>query len=118
MVLCIALVSSAAVADWSNVNMSQGVSSMSHHTYDLHMIILWMVVAIGVAVFGVMFYAIIFHRKSREQKAAQFHQHKMVEVLWAVIPVIILIVMAIPAFKVVYEMHDRRESEVNVKIVG
>lgn len=116
-ILCMAMLSHPAMASWT-LNMPQGVSSISHKIYDLHMIILWIVIAIGVVVFAVMFYAIIFHRKSRGHQAAEFHEHTMVEVLWAIIPAIILVVMAIPATKVLYEMNDTRESEINIKIIG
>jgi cytochrome c oxidase subunit II len=103
---------------WGAYNMPEGVTPLSHDIHDLHMIVFWFMVAIGVVVFGVMFYSIIVHRKSRGHQAAQFHEHTTIEILWAVIPLILLIGMAIPASKVLFRMEDSSEAEVNVKVIG
>jgi cytochrome c oxidase subunit 2 len=99
-------------------NLPEGVTPISHDLYRLHMIIFWVVVAIGVVVFSVLFYAIIMHRKSRGHVAATFHEHPVLEVTWAIIPLIILIVMAIPATKVLFRMSDTGEAQVNIKVTG
>ena len=86
-----------ARADWGALNMTEGVTQTSRDVYDLHMLIMWICVAIGVVVFGAMFYAMFKHRKSRGAVAAQFHESTTVEIVWTVIPFLILIGMAIPA---------------------
>src|SRR3989338_6267265 len=87
-------------------NLPVGVTPVSHDIYDLHMTIFWICVAIGVVVFSVMFYAIINHRKSKGVKPARFHEHLWVELTWTIIPLLILIVMAIPATQVLVHMRD------------
>ena len=67
--------------------------------YDLHCCIFWICVVIFVGVFGVMFYSIYKHRKSIGHKAAQFHENTTVEIIWTVIPFLILLFMAWPATK-------------------
>lgn len=111
------LASGGALADYT-INMPVGVTEISHKVHQLHMTIFWICVAIGVLVFGVMFYAIIFHRKSVGHKAANFHEHARLEIIWTVIPFVILIAMAIPATKTLYEMDDIEDSELTVKITG
>lgn len=111
------LISNAAWAEYT-LNMTRGVTPISKQVYDLHMIILWICVAIGVAVFSVMFYAIIFHRKAAGHKAAVFHESTLVEIVWTVIPFIILGCMAVPAVKVLVAMEDTRDSELSLKITG
>ncbi len=106
-----------AFADYA-LNMTKGVSTTSSNIHQLHMIILWVCVAIGVLVYGLMIYAIIRHRKAAGYQAAAFHESTTVEIIWTIIPFIILIVMAVPATKTLIEMHDTREADVTIKITG
>ena len=98
--------------------MPHGCDSVSHDIYQLHMTIFWICVIIGVAVFSVMFYALIHHRKSKGAKAANFHEHLWVEIIWTIIPTLILIGMAIPATRVLMHMDDSAEADINIKITG
>ena len=109
--------SSAAFAD-TTLNMTQGVSPISRDVYQLHMTIFWICVAIGVVVFGVMFYAMIYHRKSLGAKPAHFHSHPVLEVTWTIVPAIILVLMAIPATKVLFGMNNEDHSDITIKITG
>ena len=81
----------------SQLNMPQGVTEVSQAAYDIHMIMMWICTAIGIAVFGFMFYVMYAHRKSRGAVAENFHENVLVELLWTIVPAIILIVMAVPA---------------------
>ncbi len=100
------------------LNMPEGVTDVSQSVYDLHMTIFWICVAIGVVVFGVMFYSIFKHRKSKGAVAAKFHESTVVEIVWTIIPVIILVAMAWPATTTLIEMYDTSDSEVDIKITG
>ena len=99
-------------------NMPVGVTDISKTVFDLHMLIQYICVVIGVGVFGVMFYSILVHRKSKGHKAAQFHESTTVEIVWTVIPFIILIAMAIPATKTLIAMEDTSNYDMTVKITG
>ncbi|MFD1007863.1 cytochrome c oxidase subunit II [Oceanisphaera ostreae] len=99
-------------------NMTEGVTDISQEVYGLHMIILIICAVIGVVVFGVMFWAIIHHRKSKGAQAAQFHESTKVEIIWTIIPFIILIAMAIPATRTLVAMEDASESDLTVQITG
>lgn len=100
------------------LNLPVGVTETSRQIYDLHMLILWVCVAIGVVVFGAMIWSMIFHRKSQGAVAAQFHESMTAELVWTVVPFIILIVMAIPATKVLIDMHDASEADMSIKVTG
>ncbi|SHF34137.1 cytochrome c oxidase subunit 2 [Microbulbifer donghaiensis] len=100
------------------VNMTQGVTEVAHTTYNLHMLIFWICVAIGVVVFGVMFYSMWRHRKSKGYQAAQFHESTAVELAWTIVPTIILILMAIPATKTLYDIYDTEEADLDIMITG
>ncbi|MGF1691668.1 cytochrome c oxidase subunit II [Photobacterium kagoshimensis] len=100
------------------LNMTQGVTDVSQQVFDLHMTIFYICVVIGVIVFGVMFWAIIHHRKSRGAVAASFHESTKVEILWTLIPFVILIAMAIPATKTLLAMEDTTKPDLTVLITG
>lgn len=106
-----------AHADYT-LNMSKGVTQISNDVYDLHMLILWICVFIGIAVFGTMFYSIFHHRKSKGHKAAQFHENTTIEIIWTIIPTLILVGMAIPATKAIVELDDVQDSEMSIKVTG
>ena len=106
-----------AAAEWK-LNLRQGVTSISQEAYDLHMLILWICVAIGVVVFGVMFISIIKHRKSKGAKPATFHESTSVEIIWTIVPFLILIGMAIPATKALIAMEDTSNSDLSIKVTG
>lgn len=104
-------------AAWE-LNMPKGVTQISRETYDLHMQILWWCVAIGVVVFGVMFWSIINHRKSKGAVSATFHESTKVEIVWTIIPFVILVLMAIPATRVLTQAYDSSESDLDIQITG
>ncbi|WP_439651362.1 cytochrome c oxidase subunit II [Photobacterium atrarenae] len=108
----------AAETDSMRLNMTAGVTDVSQRVYDLHMTILYICVAIGIVVFGVMFWAILHHRKSKGAVAASFHESTKVEILWTLIPFVILILMAIPATQTLLAMEDTTESDITVQITG
>lgn len=110
--------SALAFSGDSSLNMTKGVTDISGKVYDLHMLIFYICCAIALIVFGVMFYSIFHHRKSKGAVAAHFHESTKVEILWTVIPIIILIAMAIPATKTLIAMEDTSQSDLTIKITG
>lgn len=112
------LLAATANATDMPLNMTKGVTEISQQVYDLHMTIFWICCVIGAVVFGIMFWSILRHRKARGVQPAQFHESTKVEILWTAIPVIILIVMAIPATKTLIAMEDTTEADVTVLVTG
>lgn len=108
---------SGARADWG-LNLPAGVTPISQTAYSLHMLILWICVAIGVVVFGTMFVSILRHRKSKGAVPAQFHESTTVEILWTIIPFLILVSMAVPATKALIAMEDTSDSDVSIKVTA
>ena len=86
------------LADWT-LNLREGATPISQEIYNMHMVTLWVVTIIGILVFAVMFWSIFHHRKSRGAKAAKFSHSTTVEIIWTIIPTIIIISLAIPATK-------------------
>ena len=102
----------------SQYNLQPPQSVIAREIYDLHTLIMWIILVIFVVVFGAMTYAIVKHRKSVGHKAEQFHENTTVEIIWTVIPFIILIGMAWPATKTVIAMKDTSSPDITIKATG
>lgn len=109
--------SGAATADYA-YNLQEPASQIARDVFQLHNWIMLVCLGIFVVVFGAMFYSLIKHRKSVGHKAAHFHENTTVEVIWTVIPFVILMGMAYPAAKVVIDMKDTSNPDLTVKITG
>lgn len=116
--LVLLLLPMGAWADWGALNMTRGVTEISNEVYELHMRIFYICCAIGVAVFSVMIVSMFLHRKSRGVKPADFHESTTVEIVWTVVPLVILIAMAIPAARVLIKMEDFSDSEMSIKVTA
>ena len=108
-----------AESGWSLLNMTPGVTDISRKIYDLHMLVFYVCCAIGVVVFGAMIYSIVTfrHSKGAVPDTTMVHNTK-VEVVWTVIPVLILIAVAIPAGRTLVEIEDLRNTELTIKVTG
>jgi cytochrome c oxidase subunit 2 len=111
---------SAAHANTSNgYNLPIGVTQLSRDIYTLHMEVFWVCVAIAVVVFGVMIYTLVKFRHSQGAVADTTLVHSTkVEIIWTIIPVVILVAMAIPAARVILFMEDTRNSELSIRVTG
>lgn len=105
----------AAHAKW---NMPVGVTEISRSVHSLHMTIFYVCCVIAVVVFGAMFYSVFAHRRSRHPKPATFHESTLVEIIWTVLPFVVLIGMAIPATGTLVKMSDTSDSDMTIKITG
>jgi len=110
--------SASAFAAFSDLNMPVGVTPISREAYELHMLILIICVLIGIVVFGAMFIAMLKHRKSLGYEPAQFHHSTKAEMVWTVIPCVILVGMAIPATNALIRMEDTSEADITLKVTG
>ena len=114
-----AVLASVAHADWGGLNMPEGVTILSKKIYSLHMLILWICVALAVVVFGAMIYSIVKFRKSQGAEADKTLVHSTkVEIIWTVIPIAILVFMAVPIAKTLIEIEDMGNVNLNIKVTG
>lgn len=99
-------------------NMTQGVSEISQQIYDIHMLVFWICVVTGIGVFAFMFYSLIAYRKSNGHTPATFHHNTVAEILWTVIPALILFGMAVPASHTLIEIYNTDDPDLNVLVTG
>jgi len=119
--MALPVLASAQAADpkrWQ-LNMGQGVTAQSANAYSAHMFALWVCVVIGILVFGAMAYAMFKFRHSKGAVPDKDFTHSTkLEVVWTVVPVVLLVLMAFPATSKLIKMYDTRNAEMTVKITG
>jgi len=118
--LIAALASGAALANpqpWQ-LNMAPGATAISQRIYGVHMLAFWVCVGIGVVVFGAMIIAMFRFRKSKGAVAQTWSHNTTMEVIWTVIPILILVIMAWPATKLLIDMAEAKGSDMTIKITG
>lgn len=118
--LTILLTSLFTSADWLDVNMPVGVTDISEDVFGLHMLMFWIMVAIGVIVFGVLFYSMWRYRRSNNETPADFEENHKLEIAWTIVPTIILILMALPASSLLKKMYDHEAEEggIDIQVIG
>jgi cytochrome c oxidase subunit 2 len=102
----------------NQIDLHDPVSPIAVDQLWLHNYMMVICVLIFCGVFGVMFYSILRHRRSRGARAANFHESTTVEIIWTIVPFIIIILMALPATRVVVAMKDTSAADVTVKATG
>jgi len=114
----LALEAPTAHAAWT-LNMTPGISAISRNIYSLHMMVFWVCVVLAVAVFGVMIYSLVRFRKSQGAvpDTTLVHNTKA-EIIWTVIPIVILIFMAVPATRTLIETDDATNTELTIRVTG
>ena len=100
------------------VNLQAPASDLAHEIFDLHSTILWICAAIMIVVFVPMFIALVKHRKAAGHQPAKFHDNLKLEIVWTVIPVLILIAMAAPATSTLLKMEDTSKADLTVLVTG
>jgi len=110
-------VASALPVPWQ-LNMTRGVTKTSQEVYQIHMWALYVCIAIGIVVFGAMIVAMVKFRKSKGAVAAKWSHNTKVEMVWTVVPIVILVVLAAPATNVMISMAHTQDSQMTVKITG
>jgi len=114
-----ALAALPARADWSLINMPEGVSELSREIHGMHMIMFWICTVIAVLTFGAMIVAMVRFRKSKGAAADQkFLHNARLEAAWTIVPVIILIAMAVPSVEKLIKIEDTSGSGLTVKVTG
>ena len=100
------------------LNIAPGATAISHRIHDVHMLAFWVCVAIGVVVFGAMVVAMFRFRKSKGAVAETWSHNTTMEVIWTVVPILILVVMAWPATKLLIDMANAKGADMTIKVTG
>jgi cytochrome c oxidase subunit 2 len=100
------------------LDIADPITGVARDQHSVHILLMWVCLAIFVAVFSVMFYSVWAHRKSRGAKPADFHESTAVEIAWTVVPFLIVIGLALPATRMVVEQKDTSNADLTIKATG
>ena len=122
---CCGVLASAGLAGFSGtaqaasqLNVQIPGTRITAEFYDVHMLLMYGVLAIFCAVFGVMFYSVYTHRKTVGRNAGQFHQNVAVEIVWTIVPFVILLGTAWPATRILAGLKDASNADITIKATG
>lgn len=108
----------SAHAAWT-LNLTPGIDAVSRHIYALHMLMFWWCVGIAVVVFGFIVYSLVRFRQSKSPVADTHLLHNTrVEVIWTLLPALILVSMAVPAARVLVEAEDTSGAQLAIRVTG
>ena len=108
----------SAHAAWT-LNLTPGVDAVAHHIYSLHMLMFWWCVGIAVVVFGFIIYSLVKYRQSTGAVAdTKLLHNTRVEIIWTLLPTLILVSMAVPAARVLVEAEDTSGAQMSIRVTG
>jgi cytochrome c oxidase subunit II len=90
------LISAHAKAAWGK-DMSFGVNGFSLESYSPQMLVTIMCALVGAVVYAVLIWSLVKYRRSNDSKAAPFHPNTVIEIIWSIIPILILVAIVIPS---------------------
>lgn len=100
------------------MGMQDSVSPIKQEIQDFHDLLLVIITVITLFVLGLILWVVFRYRRKKNPQPATFAHNTFIEVMWTLIPVIILIGIAIPSFKLLF-LEDRvPEPEMTLKITG
>ena len=106
----LAVFAGVAQAEWK-LNLQEPVTDLARRIYDLHTFLTIFITIIFVGVFSVLGYSLVMHTRKRGHKAADFHDNTTVEIIWTLIPTVILIAIAFPATIALVNQRDTSKPE-------
>jgi cytochrome c oxidase subunit 2 len=100
------------------LNLQPPATPVMERLYDFHTLLVWIISAISIFVLGLLLYAIVRFRESRNPVPSRTTHHTLVEVVWTVVPVLILVVIAIPSLRILYYSDHVETADMTLKAIG
>ncbi|MCQ4162215.1 cytochrome c oxidase subunit II [Roseomonas sp. GC11] len=100
------------------IALQKAAGPLKEAIHDFNNLVLWIIIAITVFVGVLMAYAIWRFRAEANPVPSRTSHHTLLEVAWTVLPVLILIVIAIPSFRLIYYQDRARDAELTVNVTG
>jgi cytochrome c oxidase subunit 2 len=103
--------------DWQ-LGFQEAATSSKHHIEALHSELLIIITVIALFVMGLLVYVMIRFNAQANPVPSRTSHNTVIEVLWTVIPVLILLVIAVPSFKLMYYLDRTPKADMTVKVTG
>jgi cytochrome c oxidase subunit 2 len=118
--ICAVIAGSAGAAEpqaWQ-IGLQDPAGSIAEKANSLHNLLLVIITAISVFVLALLVYTCVRYREKANPKPSRTTHNTVIEILWTVVPVLILVVIAVPSFRLLYYLDDSKQTEMVVKITG
>ena len=118
--ICAVIAGSAGAAEpqaWQ-LGLQEPAGSIAEKATSLHNLLLVIITAISVFVLALLVYTCVRYREKANPKPSRTTHNTVIEILWTVVPVLILVVIAVPSFRLLYYLDDTKQTEMVVKITG
>jgi len=100
------------------MDLQQAASPSAEGIASFHTLLLWIIIPIALFVLGLMIYVLVrFNEKANPEPSTTTH-HTMLEFVWTVVPILILVAIAIPSFRLLYLQRDIPEVDLTIKATG
>jgi len=117
-VVMAAATAQAAVPQPWQMNLQPPAGSIAEMATDLHNLLLVVITAISLFVLGLLIYVAVRFRASQNPKASKTSHNTVIEILWTVIPVLILVAIAVPSFRLLYYTDRTADTDMVIKVTG
>jgi cytochrome c oxidase subunit 2 len=101
-----------------HMGLQDAATPVAEAIHDFHELLLYIITAITLFVLGLLLYVMFRFSEKRNPKPSRTAHNTLIEVLWTVVPVIILVAIAIPSFKLLYLTDASEDAEMTVKVYG
>ncbi|MFN4283033.1 MAG: cytochrome c oxidase subunit II [Alphaproteobacteria bacterium] len=108
----------AAVPQPWTFGFQEAATPVARDIHDLHHLLLVIITAITLFVLALLIYVIVRFNAKRNPTPSRTSHNTLIEVLWTVLPVLILVVIAVPSFKLLYFMDRTDKPEMTLKVTG
>ena len=92
--------------------------SIAEKATSLHNMLLIIITAISLFVLALLVYVCVRFRRSANPNPSKTSHNTVIEILWTVVPVLILVVIAVPSFQLLYYMDKTKDTEMVIKVTG
>lgn len=100
------------------LGLQEAATPVMEQVQDFHNLLLVIITAIVILVLGLQLYVVFRYHEKRNPKPSKTTHNTLIEVIWTAVPVIILVVIAIPSFKLLYYQDQVVDAEMTVKAIG
>ena len=116
-VLCVSTAFAAEPQPWQ-LGLQDPAGSIAEKATSLHNMLLVIITVISLFVLGLLVYVCVRFRASANPKPSKTSHNTIIEILWTVVPVLILVVIAVPSFQLLYYMDKTKDTEMVIKVTG
>lgn len=100
------------------LNLQPAASPIMEQMNDFHNLLLVIIIGICLFVGALLLWVIVRYNKRANPEPGRVHHNSTLEVLWTVVPILILVVIAIPSFRLLYAQHSYPKPDVTIKATG